>query len=68
MTKSKEEQKIYQIVLTGGPCSGKTSALNRLKILFEKNFIVYRVPELATLTLESGVNLLPSSYETKIHS
>jgi len=53
--------------MTGGPCSGKTSGIHLLKSLFERDYLVLRPPELATLTLESGVNLNPASYEYETH-
>lgn len=62
-----EGQRIYRIVLTGGPCSGKTSGITMLKQVFESKFIVFRPPELATLTFESGVDLLPSNYDPETH-
>jgi CYTH domain-containing protein/predicted ATPase len=49
---------IYRIVLTGGPCGGKSTALaaitDRLQGL---GFHVYRVPEAATLLLGGGVGV-----------
>ena len=41
---------VYRIVLTGGPCAGKTTAMARLSgFLQERGFRVYTVPEMATL-------------------
>ena len=46
---------IYRICLTGGPCSGKTTALASLKNVIEsKGFIVFNVPEAATLLMKGG--------------
>lgn len=46
---------IYSICLTGGPCSGKTTALASLKNVIEsKGFIVFNVPEAATLLMKGG--------------
>lgn len=57
-TLNREEVPIYRIVLTGGPCGGKSTAVatisNRLLSL---GFRVFRVPEAATLLLTgSGIN------------
>lgn len=49
---------IHKIVLTGGPCGGKTTALPALTDHFKKNFKVYTVPEIATLFHMNGVDLL----------
>lgn len=47
---------VYRIVLTGGPCAGKTTALARLSgFLQERGFRVYTVPEMATLLFTNGV-------------
>lgn len=50
---------IHKVVLTGGPCGGKTSALPLISDHFKKTgFQVYTVPEMATLFHGSGVNLV----------
>ena len=47
---------VYRIVLTGGPCAGKTTAMARLSgFLQERGFRVYTVPEMATLLFTNGV-------------
>lgn len=49
-------KKIHQIVITGGPCGGKSSALPYLKSsLEEKGFEVIIMPEAATLVIQSGI-------------
>ena len=49
-------KKIFKIVLTGGPCSGKTSSRDYLKKYYEdRGWVVYVVPETATILFESGV-------------
>ena len=46
---------IYRICLTGGPCSGKTTAIAQLEDLVEdKGVRVFTVPEAATLLMKSG--------------
>ena len=53
--------KIYKIVLTGGPCAGKTSALHVLKSYYEdKGYIVLVVSESATELISGGVS--PKTY------
>lgn len=43
------------IVITGGPCAGKTTAMSKLQLrLSDMGFAVYIVPELATLTITGG--------------
>lgn len=52
------EEAIKKIVLTGGPCAGKTTALNYLaEKLSDYGFSVFTVPELATMLINAGVNL-----------
>ena len=47
---------LYRVVLTGGPCAGKTTALPILtKHLEDLGYRVYRVPEAATLIFSGGV-------------
>lgn len=49
---------VYRIVLTGGPCGGKTTALSAItERLQGLGFQVYRVPEAATILLGGGVSL-----------
>jgi len=48
---------VYRIVLTGGPCGGKTSALAHLREKLEElGYIVILVPEAATLCISAGIN------------
>lgn len=47
---------IKKIVLTGGPCAGKTTAIQRIVEEFEeKGLNVYVVPEAATLLINMGL-------------
>ena len=46
----------YRIVLTGGPCGGKTTALAEIKARLEAlGFLVFCMPETATLLFGGGV-------------
>ncbi len=49
--------KIPKIVLTGGPCSGKTTSLSYLaEKLSDFGFMVFIVPEAATLAISGGID------------
>lgn len=54
--------KVYKVILTGGPCSGKSSALLKLKKLLSenKNNVVFTVPEMATFVFD----MCPDSWRT----
>ena len=53
-----EEKKIVKIVLTGGPCAGKTTAMNWIQNFFtKKGYKVLFVSEAATELITSGVTL-----------
>lgn len=60
-------KKLYKVCLTGGPCAGKTTALTRLMQKFSSDFIVYCVPEVATMTFSSGVTIIPSEFTPETH-
>lgn len=48
--------KVYKLVLTGGPCGGKTTAQERLAVFFENlGWKVFRPPETATLLFRGGI-------------
>jgi len=48
---------VFMIVLTGGPCSGKSSSLAYLtEKLSDHGFMVFVVPETATLITNSGID------------
>ena len=47
------------IVLTGGPCAGKTTALARIvRVFTDRGFAVFTLPEAPTLFNQAGVNFL----------
>ena len=55
-TELKNDVKISKIVLTGGPCSGKTTALTWINNYFSKRgYTVLAVPETATELISNGV-------------
>uniref|UniRef100_A0A7E4UXS9 AAA_28 domain-containing protein n=1 Tax=Panagrellus redivivus TaxID=6233 RepID=A0A7E4UXS9_PANRE len=48
--------RVYKLVLTGGPCGGKTTGQDRLATFFEQlGWKVFTVPEAATILLGGGV-------------
>lgn len=53
---------IKKIVLTGGPCAGKTTALVRIVDYFSNlGYKVFTVPEVPTMITQSGWNYLTSN-------
>lgn len=59
----KMEKKIKKIVLTGGPCAGKTTALVRINEHFSKlGYKVFMVPEVPTMVTQSGWNYLTDNH------
>ena len=52
-----KSHRMYKVVLTGGPCGGKTTGQARLCTFFENlGWKVFRVPETATVLLSGGIN------------
>jgi hypothetical protein len=46
---------VYRVVLTGGPCAGKTSALARFhEVLGARGYDVYTCPEVPTILMNGG--------------
>ncbi|KPJ07908.1 hypothetical protein RR48_12750 [Papilio machaon] len=53
---NQSQKSVYRLVLTGGPCGGKTTGQSRLSTFFENlGWKVFRVPETATVLLSGGV-------------
>lgn len=53
-----DKKHIYKLVLTGGPCSGKTTALEELKSFLTKHgFKVFTTPEAATTLFLNGCSI-----------
>lgn len=64
---SLDQKKIHRVVLTGGPCSGKSTCLNRLKTFFQNiGWKVFCVPETATILLSTGINFYDFDVESKM--
>jgi len=50
-------RRIHKLVLTGGPCGGKTTGQARLATFFENlGWKVFRVPETATVLMSGGIS------------
>ena len=57
MAEEQRKRKVWKLVLTSGPCGGKTTGQTRLATFFENlGWKVYRVPETANILLSGGVN------------
>ncbi len=57
LANKKEEKQKTKIVLTGGPCAGKTTALNWINNYFsQRGYAVIFVPETATSLISNGVS------------
>ena len=61
-----DEERVFRIVLTGGPCSGKTTAMSHISDrLRSLGFNVYVVPEAATMLILGGIPLLEGDVLSK---
>jgi thymidylate kinase len=48
-------KKVFKVVVTGGPCAGKTTFLKHIvSVLKEKSIKVFTVPEISTLVQSNG--------------
>lgn len=55
MIRDSSEFPVYKIVVTGGPCAGKTTAVKKIKDEFTKRgFKVMIVPEVPTMLVQCG--------------
>ena len=56
--RSLNKSNVTRILLTGGPCAGKTTSLAKMQSIFDnKGYRVYCVPEAATLMMKGGAIL-----------
>ncbi|MDO4650555.1 MAG: AAA family ATPase [Eubacteriales bacterium] len=56
MSEERKAQEITKIVITGGPCAGKTTAMSWIQNFFtEKGYTVLFIPETATELIGGGV-------------
>lgn len=52
------QREVFKVVLSGGPCAGKTTAITKLtELLRDRGYTVFVVPEAATLIFGAGGNL-----------
>lgn len=62
-----DRTRIHRVVLTGGPCAGKSTCLNRIKTFFQNiGWKVFCVPETATILLSTGINFYDLKDDYKI--
>ena len=58
------QQKITRIVLTGGPCAGKTTAIDEaIRHFSELGYKVFTIPEIPTMFTKAGMNYLTKNQE-----
>ena len=63
---ARHEHEPFKVVLTGGPCAGKSTALNLIKEnLIQKGYDVYTVPETSTILLSNGCKY-PGLHNTEL--
>ena len=56
LVEEQSKRKIWKLVLTGGPCGGKTTGQAKLATFFENlGWKVFRVPETATVLMSGGI-------------
>lgn len=57
-----QSKRIPVVVLTGGPCAGKTTALERIVGYFsDRGYKVFTIPEVPTIFTASGMNYLTNN-------
>lgn len=60
-------KRVVKICITGGPCSGRTTAVSKLKEAFSGNFTVYTLPEVSALiSVNNNVVLSASEGSHKV--
>ena len=65
LEEEKKKQKITKVVLTGGPCAGKTTAMSWIQNYFQKQgYKVLFIPETATELITGGL----TPWETKTNN
>ena len=63
-----KKHKIYLFCLTGGPCAGKSSCLQFMSEKFSRDFKVFVIPEMATMTINAGKVILPDKFTPRTHT
>lgn len=58
-----EHHGIQRILFTGGPCAGKTTAMTAVvQELTGLGYLVFQVPEAATLLMKGGAMIVSSEF------
>jgi len=58
------QHNIKRIVLTGGPCAGKTTAIDEaIRHFTELGYKVFTIPEIPTMFTKAGMNYLTKNHE-----
>jgi putative protein kinase ArgK-like GTPase of G3E family len=59
------EYPIYKIAITGGPCAGKSTSMEKIKTIFTaKGYRVLCVPETPTMVVYAGGMILMSKFNS----
>jgi predicted ATPase len=60
---------VHKVVLTGGPCGGKTTGQKLIvNVMEEKGFYVYQVPETATVLFTGGIKIPQMTVEQRLET
>jgi putative protein kinase ArgK-like GTPase of G3E family len=60
------EYPIYKIAITGGPCAGKSTSMEKIKNIFtQKGYRVLCVPEIPTMVVYAGGMILMSKFNSQ---
>lgn len=63
LRQTKRNENLHKLLITGGPCAGKTTALAELhKDLLQLGFLVLTVPEAATILMKGGALIISSAF------
>ena len=64
--RNKSEYPIYKIAITGGPCAGKSTSMEKVKNIFSsKGYRVLCVPEVPTMVVVAGGMILMSKFNSQ---
>jgi predicted ATPase len=64
-----DQTHVFKIVLSGGPCAGKSTCLARLReTLTDQGWEVYCCPEIPTILLTAGAKYFGVSQEQLLHT
>lgn len=65
---NQKDNLIYKICLTGGPNSGKTTAVASIIEKYGNEFTIYRVPKLNAMNTLAGVRIHKNEYDEETHA